>query len=82
MQQLNALSDSELLDRESADRCEFLHLDRMEPRSEGTTYLVIRISRALLAAWQRWTESGYVARMRGLTPERRTRKALPVPNGP
>lgn len=63
---LKALSDSELLERERADRCEFMQLERDEPPSEGTTYRAIRVSRALLAAWQRWTESAWAARTRGL----------------
>ena len=76
---LDKLSDGELLDRESADRCEYLRLDRVEPRAMGTTFRVIRTSRTHLDVWQRWTESGFAARRRGLTPRRRT-KGTGAPN--
>lgn len=69
-QQLDALSDAEVLDREAADRTEFLQLSQREPRVRGTTYREIRTPPADLEAWDRWTASGAVARARGLTPRR------------
>jgi hypothetical protein len=60
------LDDGELLDRELRDRAEYLRLERIEPRSSGTTYRLIRRSRGLLQAWVRWTQSSLAARVRGL----------------
>ena len=68
--QLEGLSDFELLERESNDRSEFMQLERDEPQSSGTTFREIRASHALLNAWQRWTQSGMAARLRGLLPRR------------
>ena len=68
--QLDGLSDCELLERESNDRSEFMQLERDEPHSSGTTFREIRASHALLNAWQRWTQSGMAARLRGLLPRR------------
>ena len=81
MELLDMLSDGELLDRESADRCDYLRLDRLEPRAMGTTFRVIRTSRTHLDVWHRWTESGSAARRRGLTPRRRT-GVTGTPNAP
>jgi hypothetical protein len=66
-QQLDSLSDAEVLDREAADRTQFLQLSQLEPRVRGTTYREIRTPPADLEAWDRWTASGAVARARGLT---------------
>lgn len=70
---LDVLSDAELLDREAADRLEFLRLSRGQPRPRATTYLEIRTSPVQLEAWARWTASGAAARSRGLAPRRRDR---------
>jgi hypothetical protein len=71
--QLNCMNDLELLEREFNDRTEFMQLERNEPVSTGTTFREIRASPALLDAWQRWTQSGLAARLRGLLPRRRQR---------
>ena len=73
-QQLNCMNDGELLEREFNDRTEFMQLERNEPVSSGTTFREIRTSPALLAAWQRWMQSGLAARVRGLLPRRPRRR--------
>jgi hypothetical protein len=60
--------DSELLAHESAQRDEFLRLERLEPHLRDTTYRELRGSPALLTAYGRWKASSSAARHRGLAP--------------
>lgn len=60
------LDDAELLARESLDLEEYHRLEREEPQHRDTTYGVIRGSRALIDAWERWWHTNLAARMRGI----------------
>ena len=65
-QELDVLSDPELIGREAADRRTFLGIPRSDPRALGTTYRVIHVAAAQLEAWHRWTGSAAALTRRGL----------------
>jgi hypothetical protein len=60
------LGDDELLDREDSERREFMRLEKHEPHLRDTNYRALNASRALLHAWERWSRTSIVARLRGL----------------
>lgn len=60
------LDDSELLARETMQRDEFRRLERAEPQRRDSTYGLIRGSRDVIAAWDRWWKTNTAARTRGL----------------
>lgn len=67
----DALSDSDLLDRESDQQDEFLRLERVEPQVRDTTYRPMHGSPALIHAWEQWRQTSVSARLRGLVPRAR-----------
>jgi hypothetical protein len=60
------LNDAQLLEREWLQRDEFERLQKLEPESRGTTYGPGRGSSALVHAWERWWQTNFAARMRGI----------------
>ena len=62
------LGDDDLLTRESSERREYMRLERREPHLRDTTYRALKASRALIHAWERWSKTNILARLRGLKP--------------
>ncbi len=60
------LTDDQLSEREEGERREFMRLERKEPHLRDTTYRTLSASRALLHAWERWSRTAAVMRVRGL----------------
>jgi hypothetical protein len=60
------LSDNALLQREESERREFMRLEQREPHLRDTNYRALNASRALMHAWERWSKTSIVARLRGL----------------
>lgn len=63
------LGDDDLLDREESERREFMRLERREPHLKDTNYRELKGSHALMHAWERWSKTSIVARLRGLLPK-------------
>ena len=62
------LDDSDLLEREAANRHDFLRLAKHEPHLRDTVYRALNASPALMHAWERWSKTSIVVRLRGLLP--------------
>lgn len=60
------LSDAQLLARESMQHREYSRLEARDPRFRDTTYGVVRGSKALIDAWERWWKTNLAARARGI----------------
>lgn len=60
------LTDDALVDREEAERREYLRLERREPHLRETSYRELTGSKALLHAWERWSRTNAALRVRGL----------------
>jgi hypothetical protein len=68
-----SLSDDELLDREAAQRDDFLRREVDEPHLRDTTYRLMQGSRDLLLAWEQWLRTNVAVRLRGLISRERRR---------
>ena len=68
-----SLSDDELLDREAAQRNDFLLREEGEPHLRDTTYRLMQGSRDLLRAWDQWLRTNVAVRLRGLVSRERRR---------
>ena len=68
-----SLSDDELLNREAAQRDDFLLREQGEPHLRDTTYRVMQGSRELLQAWDQWLRTNVAVRFRGLISRERRR---------
>lgn len=64
------LTDDQLSEREESERREYMRLERKEPHLRDTNYRTLSASRALLHAWERWSKTTTVMRIRGLLSRR------------
>lgn len=60
------LSDDALQDREASERREYQRLEEREPHLRDTNYRELTGSKPLLHAWERWSRTNLVMRLRGL----------------
>ena len=60
------LTDDALLDREASERREYHRLEKREPHLRDTSYRKLTGSKALLHAWERWSRTDLMVRLRGL----------------
>lgn len=60
------LSDEALVEREHADRREYMRLEKRESHLRDTNYRELKGSKALLHAWERWSRTSLALRLRGL----------------
>ena len=60
------LSDDALLQREASDRREYDRLQEREPHLRDTNYRELTGSKPLLHAWERWSRTNLMVRLRGL----------------
>src|SRR5437868_14821315 len=60
------LSDDALLQREESERREYVRLEEREPHLRDTTYRELTGSKVLLHAWERWTKTNIMMKVRGL----------------
>ena len=62
----DGLDDTQLIAREAHDRDTYQQLEREQPQFRDTTYGLVRGSRELVDAWERWRITNLAARVRGL----------------
>jgi hypothetical protein len=60
------LTDDELIQREASERREYIRLEGREPHLRDTNYRELTGSKALLHAWERWSRTNIMLRIRGL----------------
>jgi hypothetical protein len=60
------LTDDELIQREESERREYIRLEGREPHLRDTNYRELTGSKALLHAWERWSRTNIMLRLRGL----------------
>jgi hypothetical protein len=60
------LNDHDLVVREESERREYMRLKKREPHLDDTSYRELTASRALLHAWERWSRTNLLVRLRGL----------------
>ena len=60
------LTDDALLQREESERREYNRLAKREPHLRDTNYRVLAGSKSLLHAWERWSRTDLMVRLRGL----------------
>lgn len=60
------LSDDALLEREEAERREYIRLHDRERHLRDTNYRELTGSKPLLRAWGRWSRTNLAVRLRGL----------------
>jgi hypothetical protein len=60
------LTDDALVQREDAQRREYMRLEKREPHLREKSYHELTGSKALLRAWERWSRTNIAMRLRGL----------------
>jgi len=60
------LTDDALLQREESERREYIRLEGREPHLRDTRYRELTGSKQLLHAWERWSRTNLMVRLRGL----------------
>lgn len=60
------LTDDALLQREESERREYNRLENREPHLRDTNYRELTGSKPLMHAWERWSRTELMVRLRGL----------------
>ena len=60
------LNDDALQQREASERREYLRLQDREPHLRDTNYRELTASKALMHAWERWSRTSLMLKLRGI----------------
>ena len=60
------LTDDALVQREESERREYIRLHEREPHLRDTNYRELTGSKPLMHAWERWSRTNIMMRLRGL----------------